>query len=676
MKKPMRSTKAITIRLCAFALVIWIAFTFFITFTTAEYIYSAFVGHHHSFSSHLGMALRYETEVLPARGGDDFYEIMDKQMLDTIALANSNRFWFRQARLSQGGTRDPFSVLRRYSVAELQTAVIFYDSDGNILRQSADILRLWYFTEDGWHAAGDASPEGNAFIILGADKDSARIRAEVEQHNFALDQLRVTGYFVGAEFVPVKFSRISWDALFDARNRFGSYVQANRAINDLVQRGVLEWQVLFDNTAGYDGELVTLYSGGPHLMTRNVGGSIRHGGAAHDDLLAFLLDVGYQDYLHNESMYGWGFISNDLQRMTLREVMAVATWTFQDAPAYDTETGFAASEPDFIMLTAISGSPLRHAMNELRNIYIATFIISALAVLIMRRIIRDNLILPITEVNEGFTRISEGQNQYRYLNCDLAWDEPMRLAQHYEKTTDKLLSNKNEITRLNTALEYAKKAEEDRRQMTSNIAHELKTPLAIIHSYAEGLKEHIAEEKREQYLDVILSESERMDAMVMEMLDLSRLEAGKVSLARDDFSLTELVKEVIQKLDLVIKEKGLEVSFEPDGGCNINADESRICQAVSNLVANAVKYSPAGSAILLRTYTRRGKAWFSAENESEPLTWEHLSKVWDAFYRTDDARSDGGSGLGLTITKSIISLHGGGCFARNTKTGVEFGFNV
>ena len=94
----------------------------------------------------------------------------------------------------------------------------------------------------------------------------------------------------------------------------------------------------------------------------------------------------------------------------------------------------------------------------------------------------------------------------------------------------------NEITRLNTALTYAKTAEENRRQMTSHIAHELKTPLAVVHSYAEGLQEHIAEDKRDKYIDVILSETERMDAMVLEMLDLSRLEAGKVKLSRDQFS--------------------------------------------------------------------------------------------------------------------------------------------
>jgi signal transduction histidine kinase len=251
----------------------------------------------------------------------------------------------------------------------------------------------------------------------------------------------------------------------------------------------------------------------------------------------------------------------------------------------------------------------------------------------------------------------------------------MQLAQHYEKTTDKLLSNKNEITRLTTALEYAQEAEQSRRQMVSNIAHELKTPLAIIHSYSEGLKERIAEEKREQYLDVILTESERMDAMVLEMLDLSRLEAGKVTLARDEFSLTELVQLVFGKLEMTAEGKELNITFDFKGDCRISADEARIGQVISNFAANAIKYTPHGGNVHVKVFVNRGKV-FSVENDSKPFTNEELEKVWETFYQADNARKSEGAGLGLTIAKSIIELHGGKCFVRNTKTGVEFGFTV
>ena len=97
--------------------------------------------------------------------------------------------------------------------------------------------------------------------------------------------------------------------------------------------------------------------------------------------------------------------------------------------------------------------------------------------------------------------------------------------------------------------------------MTSNIAHELKTPLAVIHGYAEGLKEHIAEDKRDRYLDVILSETERVDGMVLELLDLSRLEAGKVKLSRDRVSLAVLTRTIFDKLDMAVQAKQLQLTL-------------------------------------------------------------------------------------------------------------------
>jgi len=326
------------------------------------------------------------------------------------------------------------------------------------------------------------------------------------------------------------------------------------------------------------------------------------------------------------------------------------------------------------MLTAISGSPLRYAISELRNVYLITFIFACLLVITLRRLVKRNLIQPLEAVNAGFT-----DGRQRIMSPDdkpLKWREPFDIIEHYTKTQDKLRADKNELTRLNTVLEYANKAERDRRQMTSNIAHELKTPLAVIHSYSEGLKERIAEDKREQYLAVIIAESERMDSMVIEMLDLSRLEAGKVKLARDEFSLSELVQSVFEKLDIVVDNEGLKVSYDFEENCIVDADEARINQAVTNLASNAVKYAPYGSAIHVKTFSERGKTGFSVENDSEPLTNEDLSKVWETFYRADNARTDEGAGLGLAIAKSIIDLHGGICYARNTKTGVEFGFVI
>jgi signal transduction histidine kinase len=116
--------------------------------------------------------------------------------------------------------------------------------------------------------------------------------------------------------------------------------------------------------------------------------------------------------------------------------------------------------------------------------------------------------------------------------------------------------------------------------------------------------------------------------------------------------------------------------------CEITADEGRITQAVTNLVSNAIKYSPRGGTVHLGVTREKNQTLFSIENESEPLSEEVLAKIWDSFYRADASRTEKGTGLGLSITKAIIELHGGTCQVRNTTThrendtitGVEFKF--
>jgi signal transduction histidine kinase len=427
---------------------------------------------------------------------------------------------------------------------------------------------------------------------------------------------------------------------------------------------------MFDYTdvAAAYGDLVTVYALWPRITLYDAGESIKQQGIQYDSLLALLHQrIGDKDK-------DKGAYIQQFNQYRTDEIIVFDARFYRDWTGYDFASGGPAPERGFDMYTAVSAHPLRTAMSELRTVYIVTFLIAVLGTLILRRIIKLNLTQPLEAVNDGIA--GDWKRIARPDDSPQKWREPRELYGRYEKTRDKLLWNKNELTRLNTALDYAKQAEQNRRQMTSNIAHELKTPLAIIHSYSEGLKEHSAEDKREHYLDVIVAESERMDAMVLEMLDLSRLEAGKVKLARDEFSLAGLVRSVLDKLDIAANEKALAVTYDAEGDCTVHADEARISQVVTNFAENAIKYSPHGGSITVRVRAQRNAAEFSIENESEKLTNDELSKVWETFYRTDAARSGDGTGLGLAIAKSIVDLHGGKCFVRNTETGVVFGFAI
>ena len=356
----------------------------------------------------------------------------------------------------------------------------------------------------------------------------------------------------------------------------------------------------------------------------------------------------------------------------LNELVIFTRWIGETYDRDYTQTG--KSTVDFIMVTAIRGNPLACALSALRNIYIVTGLLALVMFLLVRGSIKKHLVQPIADIADA---MEDGwRSIYRSEKAPTTWHEAGKLHAGFVSEKDRRRMKDNEITRLNTALEYAKTAEQNRRQMTSNIAHELKTPLAVIHSYAEGLKEHIAEDKRDRYIDVILSEAERTDSMVLEMLDLSRLEAGKVKLSRDDFSLMTLTLTVFEKLKMATQAKDLQVDFVFPEDFTITADENRIAQVIENFATNAIKYTPVGGHIVVRIKNGQTGTSFSMENESAPLSSEALNKVWDTFYRVDESRSGGGTGLGLAIAKSIVELHGGKCFVRNTISGIEFGFTI
>ena len=134
-----------------------------------------------------------------------------------------------------------------------------------------------------------------------------------------------------------------------------------------------------------------------------------------------------------------------------------------------------------------------------------------------------------------------------------------------------------------------------------------------------------------------------------------------------------LLAKVLRHMAL-IEEKELKVDYVWPHEYEITADEGRITQAVTNLVSNAIKYSPRGGTIYVSVTKTKDKVIFAIENQSQPLSDEALENVWDSFYRTDKSRTEKGTGLGLPITKAIVELHGGTCHVSNTETGVEFKF--
>lgn len=584
--------------------------------------------------------------------------------------------------------------------ADYDTAVMMVDGDGNVLRQSGDFLYFGYVPERDWLAGSDTST-AYGWIALGDREDSRFAVLRTMYHGdsslWDLVALRMTGYFEGSRFEPLAMDLLTRGAYYNALETaqpqeepplegqpdaspppdFGQSATTSGSggseapaytVSELDAMGLLEWDERFDDTASAQRALVTIYAMDPDMSLYEPAGPVVYRQTQwHDNLLALLGTMDY--YAASDTDIYTGASQFDLWDTIVLQTATVRDWT-----AYDAGTAEALPEVEFTILTALRASPLRIAMGYLQTAYLIAFLAALLGFLLLRRSVNKRLIAPISAVQQsidaGWALLPVSPGEAR------AWAEPLALTGRYRDALDMLSANKNEISRLNAALSYARTAEQARRQMTSNIAHELKTPLAVIHGYAEGLREHIAEDKRDRYLDVILSETERVDGMVLELLDLSRLEAGKVKLSRDRVSLAVLTRTIFDKLDMAVQAKQLQLHFAFSDDGVVTADESRIAQVIENFATNAIKYTPSGGQVTVTIQTGRDGTSFTIENESEPLPAEALDKVWDAFYRADTARSGGGTGLGLAIAKNIVELHGGRCAVRNTAQGVAFSFTI
>lgn len=520
-------------------------------------------------------------------------------------------------------------VLRAEAITA-ESAVAVFDPAGNPVAYSSNFFIFSYNDEEADVISG-LPPDGYAVCVLDRQMDEETAR-------FIIEQSFVMG--VRFEALRYRFTGVLKDGYFTVYN--AAFYRDPSLGNEYSG-----WVDLpgFDGAAPEGTETVTVYTNSILEQTYKKSRPFHYAGAEMSDLGTFMSALGpkmenwqqatqfsFSDFVYTQAIYYYDFSDWD--------------GTVENSP-----------EHEYRLAVAMLASPWKSAMSALLIVYNVTFLINYGIVLWLRRMLRRHVTAPIAAVNQGvaggFINIRDPDDP------PLKYTEAAELTAHYEETRERLNRNKDKIARLEKAVQYAQEAEENRRQMTSSIAHELKTPLAVIHSYAEGLRERIAEEKRDRYLDVILSETERMDGMVLEMLDLSRLEAGKVRLVREDFSLSELTAAVFKRLELAVEAKELKLTFELKEDCIVSADPARIEQVITNFATNAVKYTPHGGAIHVSTgMNRSGSVTLTVENDSKPLSREALSKVWDTFYRADESRTGAGTGLGLAIVKSIIDLQG------------------
>ena len=200
------------------------------------------------------------------------------------------------------------------------------------------------------------------------------------------------------------------------------------------------------------------------------------------------------------------------------------------------------------------------------------------------------------------------------------------------------------------------------RQFSVDVSHELRTPLTILRGETEvGLKWTREPEEFRQILQSNLEEINRMSGIIEYMLDLSRAEAGVLSLDLQELDLKDLLAEQVQSVRLLAREKHVNLVFEGNRSAFVKADEMRLRQVFRNLLDNAVQYTSAGGEVRLGVDVAGSRVKVSVLDTGIGIPAESLPKIFDRFYRVDKARNraHGGSGLGLSLAKTFVEAHGG-----------------
>jgi len=251
-------------------------------------------------------------------------------------------------------------------------------------------------------------------------------------------------------------------------------------------------------------------------------------------------------------------------------------------------------------------------------------------------------------------------------------DEIGDLSKNINTLSNKLHSH---IGQLEQDIEKERKLEKTRKEFISGVSHELKTPLSIMKSCISILKDGVAEHKKEYYFQAMEREVDKMDTLILDMLELAKFESGTYKMKMDSFYIDTVIEDICEHLSVEIEKKELRV-HKNIGPFEVVANQGRIEQVIVNFITNAIRYTPNKEDIIISTIDEKNRIKVCIENKGTHIEEEQLDKIWDRFYRVDAARhrSQGGTGLGLAISKNILELHDAEYGVKNTEDGVLFYF--
>lgn len=348
----------------------------------------------------------------------------------------------------------------------------------------------------------------------------------------------------------------------------------------------------------------------------------------------------------------------------------------------------ARLDNNYLLYIRIPVSPIEESVKISNNFLylIAGFTILVSAIIV--NFVSRKFTKPILELNTIAKSMSNLDFSHRYRITDTD-DEINNLGKSINIMSDKLERTIKQLRNTNIELEKdieeKSKIDEMRKSFISDVSHELKTPIALIQGYSEGLLENVNtdDESRKFYAEVILDETNKMDKLVKQLLELMKLEYGKREFSDKEFNMVELEKEVIRKSQVMLEEKQVEVELISPEEIDVIADDFYIEQVITNYLTNAIKHVEevnGNKRIIIENFVNieKNKVTIKVFNTGINIKEEDLTRIWNRFYKVDESRNreNGGTGIGLSFVKAIMSNYNNDYGVINKDDGVEFYFEL
>ncbi len=324
------------------------------------------------------------------------------------------------------------------------------------------------------------------------------------------------------------------------------------------------------------------------------------------------------------------------------------------------------------IFTLTSLQPVDEAVQMIKDYYVYLIIFVFLLIVLVSLYYSKKIAQPLLQINKTTEKIAD--LDFSEMIPVTTNDEIGHLSQNINILSKTLHSY---IVELQQDIEKEKQLENTRKEFISGVSHELKTPLSIMKSCISILEDGVASNKKEYYFQAMAKEIDRMDRLIIDMLELAKFESGTYRMDMDIFYMDEIIEYIIDQLSVDISKKQLHV-HQSLSTIQVVANQPRIEQVLTNFISNAIRYTPEKKDIFVSMVVEEEHVKICIENKGAHIAPDHLVRIWDRFYRGDISRqlAKEGTGLGLAISKNILELHGVPYGVTNTKDGVLFYFSL